>query len=191
MFEQFISQSDFTSYEDFRQNFRILVPENFNFAFNVVDAYAQSEPEKIALVWCDEEGDEATFTFRDMKVASDKIANYLRGRGIGKGDRVMLILKRRHEYWPCIIALHKLGAVAIPGTHLLKAKDLVYRNNAAGIKAIIVVHDERVLQEIELSRQDSPTLEFVTIADGTHEGCDALHAQDSESFRGFRTPHRR
>ena len=102
MFEQYVSQTTFTSYDDFQANFRINVPENFNFGFDVVDRLAAGVPEQVALVWCDEQGREAIFTFAEIKYHSDKVANYLRDLGIGKGDPVMLILKRRYVYWFCL-----------------------------------------------------------------------------------------
>ena len=185
MFDKFITRPDFTSYEDFKDNFRILLPDNFNYGFDVVDAIAKETPEKQALVWCNEAGDDATFTFSDMMRKSNKVANYLQSLGIGKGDPVMLMLKRRYQYWFCLVALHKLGAIAIPANHLLKKKDLVYRNNAADIKAIIAVHDEVLLNEIEASEQDSPTLQIKIVDHGRREGWLALDegvAVASETF---------
>ena len=144
MLEKYLSRVEFNSYEDFREGFEIKVPENFNFAYDVVDEWARIAPEKTALVWCNEQGEKASFTFAQLKLYSDKTANFFRGLGIGKGDPVMLILKRRYEFWFCLLALHKLGAVAIPATHLLTTKDIVYRNNAADIKAIVAVADEKI-----------------------------------------------
>src|SRR5512133_2143723 len=99
MLEPFVSRVDFDSYEDFVQNFRINVPENFNFAYDVLDEIAGRSPDKRALVWCDEAGAEAVFTFGQLKRKSDQTANFFRSLGIGKGDPVMLILKRRYEFW--------------------------------------------------------------------------------------------
>ena len=129
LLDRFLAQSDFSSYDDFTRNFRILIPDHFNFAFDVVDEYAADDPQRIAVVWCDEAGNERTVTFGELREYSNRVANYLKSLGIRKGDRVMLMLKRRFEYWFCIIALHKLGAVAIPVTHLLTARDLEHRNN--------------------------------------------------------------
>ena len=92
LLEKYVSRVDFNSYEDFRRDFRILVPESFNFAYDVVDEYARIDPGKTALVWCDEHGREASFTFGEMKEASDRTANLFRAQGIRKGDPVMLIL---------------------------------------------------------------------------------------------------
>ena len=137
MVEKFLSRTVFTSQEDYIRNFRIRVPADFNFAYDVVDAYAAEEPDKKALLWTDDRGGEIQFTFADMKRETDRTASYFQSLGIGRGDMVMLILKRRYEFWFSILALHKLGAVAIPATHLLTRKDVVYRCNMAGVKAIV------------------------------------------------------
>lgn len=188
MLEQFVSQTEFTSYDDFKANFRVRVPENFNFAFDVVDEYARTQPDKTALVWCDEDGREATFTYGEISRYSNQVANYLRSQGIGKGDPVMLILKRRYQFWFCIIALHKLGAVAIPANHLLTKKDLVYRNNAADVKAVIAAHDERVMHEVDAAHAGSPTLQVKIVADGMHEGWESLDARMTEFSEDFSRP---
>ena len=158
LLDRYLARTDFSSYEDFREHFRIMVPDGFNFAYDVVDEYARTEPDRVGLVWCDERGASATFTFGQLKEASDRTANLFRELGIGKGDPVMLILKRRYEFWFCLLALHKLGAIAIPATHLLTPKDLVYRNNAADVKMIVAVADPLVLEHVEASEAQSPTL---------------------------------
>jgi len=188
MFEHYLSQTTFSSYDDFFANFRINVPENFNFAYDVVDRLAQEFPDLPALVWCDERGKEATFTFAEIKYYSDKVANYLRELGIGKGDPVMLILKRRYCYWFCLIALHKLGAIAIPATHLLKKKDLIYRNNAASVSAIIAVNDDVLLAEIDAATADSPTLKHRIVAEGARDGWLALEAGIASASAEFTRP---
>ena len=143
MVERFLQQTTFRSQEDYRKNLHIRVPENFNFAYDVVDAYAEEQPDRKALLWTNDQGAEIQFTFADMKRETDRTASYFQSLGIGKGDVVMLILKRRYEFWFSILALHKLGAVVIPATHLLTKKDVVYRCNTAGIKAIVAA-GERV-----------------------------------------------
>lgn len=155
--DKYLSQTDFQTYADFTENFKIRIPENFNFAYDVVDEIASRSPEKIAMVWCDDKGEERVFTFREMKIQSDKAANFFLSAGIGKGDPVMLILKRRYEFWFCAMALHKIGAITIPATHLLSTKDLVYRNNAADIKMIVCVPEAEVIQHVEESEPKSPT----------------------------------
>ena len=104
MIEKFLEKTEFTSYEDFIENYSVKVPENFNFAYDIVDEYAKNEPEKKAMVWCNEFGEERIFTFTQMKRYSSQAANYFKSLGIGKGDPVMLILKRRYEFWFCILA---------------------------------------------------------------------------------------
>lgn len=158
LLDKFLSQTVFESYEDFVSGFKIQVPENFNFAYDVVDVIAANEPGKIAMVWCNDKGEEAVFTFGQMKRQSDRAANFFLSEGIRKGDPVMLILKRRFEFWFCALALHKIGAITIPATHLLSTKDLVYRNNAADIKMIVCVPDAEVVQHVEESEPGSPTL---------------------------------
>lgn len=170
LLDRYLAQVEFSSYDDFAQHFRIIVPENFNFAYDVVHAYAEAEPERTALVWCDDHGDRRTFTFADLREYSDKVANYLTGLGIRKGDPVMLILKRRYEYWFCLLALHKIGAVAIPATHLLTARDIEHRNQAADIKAIITVDDERVLQHVDDAMPHSPTVQWRISLHGKRDG---------------------
>jgi acetyl-CoA synthetase len=158
MLEQFLSRVSFASYEDFAQNFRINVPQQFNFAYDVVDRIAGESPAKPALVWCDDKGGEARFSFAEIAEGSNRAANFFLSLGLGRGDPVMLILKRRYEYWFCLLALHKIGAVAIPATHLLTRKDIIYRNNAASVKAIVCVDEPGVLESVDAAVAGSPTL---------------------------------
>lgn len=160
----------YTSFEDFQDRFQVQVPENFNFAYDVVDVLAEKTPQAPALVWCDDKGGEATFTFADMKRWSDRAANAFRAAGIGKGDTVMLILKRRYEFWFCLMALHKLGAIGIPATHLLTKKDIVYRNNAASVKMIVAVNEPQVVHAISEAWKESPSLERAALVGGEAPG---------------------
>lgn len=161
MVEKFLSRTVFTSQEDYIRNFRIRVPADFNFAYDVVDAYAAEEPDKKALLWMDDRGGEIQFTFADMKRETDRTASYFQSLGIGRGDMVMLILKRRYEFWFSILALHKLGAVAIPATHLLTRKDVVYRCNMAGIKAIVAAGEPVITGHIAAAMPESPTTKLL------------------------------
>lgn len=161
MVEKFLSRTVFTSQEDYIRNFRIRVPADFNFAYDVVDAYAAEEPDKKALLWTDDRGGEIQFTFADMKRETDRTASYFQSLGIGRGDMVMLILKRRYEFWFSIFALHKLGAVAIPATHLLTRKDVVYRCNMAGIKAIVAAGEPVITGHIAAAMPESPTTKLL------------------------------
>ena len=161
MVEKFLSRTVFTSQEDYIRNFRIRVPADFNFAYDVVDAYAAEEPDKKALLWTDDRGGEIQFTFADMKRETDRTASYFQSLGIGRGDMVMLILKRRYEFWFSILALHKLGAVAIPATHLLTRKDVVYRCNRAGVKAIVAAGEPVITGHIAAAMPESPTTKLL------------------------------
>jgi acetyl-CoA synthetase len=158
--EKYLDKIEFNSYQEFISDFKIKIPENFNFAYDVVDEIASVSPSKIAMVWCDDKGNEEIFTFGQMKLYSDKAANFFKSQGIRKGDPVMLILKRHFEFWFCTLALNKLGAITIPATHLLSTKDIIYRNNAADIKMIVCVPDPEVIQHIEESESKSPTLKI-------------------------------
>lgn len=129
-------------------DFSLDYPENFNFGYDVVDRIAAETPDKRALVWCNAEGEEHIFTFADIRAYSNRMANVFRSAGIGKGDRVMLILKRHYEYWFAAIAIHKLGAVMIPATHMLTVSDLVYRMKASKAKAIVCTTQDDVPQNI-------------------------------------------
>ncbi len=156
--ERFLEQTEFADYDDFMRNFRLRVPENFNFAYDVVDAWAALEPDRRALTWTDAHGRRRNFSFAEMKAETDRTASFFASQGIGRGDRVMLILKRRYQFWLSIIALHKLGATAIPATHLLMPHDIVYRIERGRVKAIVAVGEpeivERVEQAVEKSGRD-------------------------------------
>lgn len=123
-------------------------PDTFNFGYDVVDAIADATPEKRALVWCNVEGEEHIFSFADIKMHSNRMANVFRSAGIGRGDRVMLVLKRHYEYWFAAVALHKLGAVMIPATHMLTVGDFVYRIKASNAKAIVCTTQNEVPEKI-------------------------------------------
>ncbi|MBA2861240.1 AMP-binding protein [Methanococcus maripaludis] len=146
---EYVKKTEFESYEDFVETFKIDVPENFNFAYDIVDEYAKIAPEKIAIVWCDDNNDEKIFTFNDMKKYSDKAANFFLKHGIKKGDTVMLTLKSRYEFWFCMLGLHKIGAVAIPATHMLTTKDIVYRIEKAGLKMIVCIGENGVPEYVD------------------------------------------
>ena len=158
MLERFVKQTKFTSQEDFIKNFKIEVPENFNFGYDVVDAWAAEQPEKKAILWTNDRGLMHQYTYAELKEKTDATASYFQSLGIGHGDMVMLILKRRIEFWFSIIVLHKLGAVVIPATHLLTKKDIVYRCNAADIKLIVCAGEEVITKHILEAMPESPTV---------------------------------
>ncbi|MDD4161640.1 MAG: AMP-binding protein, partial [Methanothrix sp.] len=158
---KFVSRVDYKSYEDFKENMKILVPENFNFAYDVVDAYAAESPDKRALVWCNDCGDELIITFKDLKIMSDKAANIFSKYGLKKGDTVMLTLKSRWEFWVCMVGLNKIGAIAIPSTHMLKAKDFVYRIKKADLKMIICIAENGVPGEFDAAQKELGNISLV------------------------------
>jgi acetyl-CoA synthetase len=149
LLDNYLEKSDFDSYEDFYAHFTVKIPDNFNFAYDVLDVLAEKNGSAPALVWCDENGAEASFSYAELKTLSDKGAAAFRAAGIGKGDPVMLILKRRWQYWPVLLALHKLGAIGIPATHLLTTKDIVYRCDAADIAGLVCVDDIELMYRVD------------------------------------------
>lgn len=166
--DKYLKQVEFSSMEDFRQHLEFIIPEHFNFGYDVVDAWAAQQPGKRALCWINDQGEHKEYTFADIKHYSDQTASFFQSLGIGRGDKVMLILKRRVEFWFSIVALHKLGAVVIPATHLLTKKDIVYRNNSAGIKMIVAAGEQVILDHIQAAVPESPTLERLVSVGGIY-----------------------
>ncbi|MCI6208790.1 MAG: AMP-binding protein [Prevotella sp.] len=174
MIERFLTQTRFTSEEDYREHLHFNIPENFNFAYDVMDVWAEEQPDKVALIWTNDEGEEKIFTFADLKRDSDQTAAYFASLGIGHGDMVMIILKRRYEWWLTMLALHKLGAIAIPATHMLTKHDIVYRNNRASVRAIVCVGEDYVLTQVSDAMSESPTVQTLIsvgpeVPDGFHD----------------------
>jgi acetyl-CoA synthetase len=161
---------EFDSYEDFIAHFTIETPDDFNFGYDVVDEWARAEPDKRALVWCDDDGAERTFTFQEISRLSNRIANAFTDLGIVKGDVVMLVLRRRWEYWVTAVALHKIGAVLIPGSIQLTKKDIVYRAESAGVKMLVCVADDYVISQADAAAPDAPTIERRVIVAGSRDG---------------------
>ena len=170
MIERFLKQTTFTSVEDYNKNLEFIIPEHFNFAYDVMDEWAKEAPEKLALLWTNDEGAEIRTTFKQLKEQSDQAASYLQSLGIGKGDMVMLILKRRYEWWLCMLALCKLGAVVIPATHMLTKHDIVYRNTRASVKAIICVDDEYVTKQVMAAMPESPSVQVLVAVNEAAQG---------------------
>ena len=176
MLERFLEQTTFTSQEDFIKHFKVKVPENFNFGYDVVDAWAAENPEKKAILWTNDKGEHIQFTYADLKRYTDMTASYFQHMGIGHGDKVMLILKRRYEFWFSILALHKLGAVVIPATHLLTKKDIVYRCNAAGIKMIVAAGETVITDHILAAMPESPSVEkLISVGPEYPQGFEDFH----------------
>ena len=181
MIERFLKQTTFTSVEDYNKNLEFIIPENFNFAYDVMDAWAEEAPEKLAILWTNDQGEEIRTTYGELKEQTDQAASYLMSLGIGKNDPVMLILKRRYEWWVVMLALHKIGAIVIPATHMLTKKDIIYRNTRASVKAIICVDDAYVVSQIQAAMSESPTVkQYITITDHGKPIPEGFHDWQSE-----------
>lgn len=177
MLDRFLKKSTFISQEDFEKNFEFVIPENFNFAYDVMDAWAEETPDRLALLWCNDKGIERRFTFADIRRESNKVASYLLSLDIKKGDFVMLIMKRRYQFWLTMLALHKIGAVAIPASFLLTKKDIVYRVKAAGVKAIVATGDPEILRHVDEAHAEFPALKHrISIGPVVPEGWDNFKA---------------
>lgn len=188
LLNRFLERTEFESYEDFYKNYKLKYDEDFNFGFDVVDEYARICPTKKALVWCDDEGREKIINYGELSKYTNKTANYFKSLGIKKGDMVMLILKRHYEFWYSIIALHKLGAVTIPATHLLTKKDVVYRCNSAKIKMIVCADDDVVTKHIEDSLPETPTVKAIVVDRGEKEGWHSFEKGVEEASDVFERP---
>ena len=187
---RFLKQTTFQNQQDFRDNLEIIVPEHFNFSYDVIDVWANEEPEKLALLWTNDEGECRRFTFAQLKEISDRTAAYFQSLGVGRGDMVMLILKRRCEFWFSMLALHKLGAVAIPATHMLTSHDIQYRVERAGIKCIVSVGEDYVMEQIKDAMQHTPVPILVSIGPKEDEGFHSWHKEwnDAPAFERPFTP---
>ena len=178
--EDYVCKRFFDAREDERgvlQSLTFPRADQFNFAFDCVDAIAAKYPDKLAMLHLDHNKVERRFTFEDMSRASGRAANYFKALGIKRGDRVMLVLKRHYQFWFAILGLHKLGAVAVPATNQLQEHDFTYRFNAAEISAIICTADGDTARQVELAEKDSPSLRLKIMAGGTREG---WHSFDEE-----------
>ena len=185
LYQRFLRKPEFGSYEDFLHNFRINVPENFNFAYDVLDVIAEEEPDKRALQWAHMDGRERAFTFAEISRLSKQAANLFVRLGIQKGDKVMLVLRRHYTFWIAIMALCRIGAVAVPATHLLTKKDILYRANCAGIKMVVTSAEGCFAASCEEAMPECPTVEKLLIVDGAREGWldfEALLAGESDEF---------
>ena len=159
------------------QNIHFNVPDHFNFAYDVVDAWASEAPDKLALLWTSATEPERRLTFADLKRESDKVAGYLSSLGIGRGDFVMLILKRRLAFWTTMLALEKIGAVAIPATYLLSSHDIIYRCKSAEIKAIICCGDADILAKVAEAEPKCPFLDrMISVGPVVPEGFEDFEA---------------
>ena len=169
MIERFLTQTKFTSEDDYAKHLHFIVPENFNFAYDVMDAWAEEKPDKVALLWTSERGEEVSTTYREFKEQTDRTAAYFIQLGIKNGDKVMLILKRHYQWWLSMMALCKVGAIAIPATHMLTVHDIVYRNQSASVKYIICANDEYITEQIAKAMPDSPTVKALVAVNALSE----------------------
>lgn len=156
---KYLNKTEFKDYDDFYKNAEIIVPDNFNFAYDVIDEYAKVCPEKRAIIWCNSKGEERFFTFKDVSIISNKIANYFLSIGLKRGDYIMTMLNRRWEYWMTVIACHKIGIVLIPATHLLTPKDIYFRLNSAEAKLLIATSEVDVIEHIQSAIDKCTTLQ--------------------------------
>ncbi len=177
--------SDFITFDEdedgYPSNIVVKNTEKFNFAFDVVDKVAEEQPERLCMLHLDREKNERRFTFLQMKKMSARAANYFKAQGIRKGDRVLLLLRRNWEFWPILVGLHKMGAIAIPATDQLLQKDLEYRFNAASVRAVVCTSFGNVHHEVEKALANSPTVELKIMTGGLAEGCEGIwHDFDNE-----------
>ncbi len=188
LLNKFCPHTEFESYEDFYENFTIDYPDNFNFAYDVVDVYAENEPDKIALVWCDDFGNEKIISFKEMKRLADKAANFFAANGIKKGDHVMLLVKGCYDFWFSLVALHKLGAIAVPGTHMLTSHDLVYRFDITKAKMIVCVNSPTLLEEVDKTSTEYSGDFIKCVIDSEREGWLNFTSEIEKSPEEFTRP---
>ncbi len=175
--EFLVEDRDFKDYDDFKAHCRLKTIPDFNFAYDIVDRYAKDCPGKRALVWIDDNNDEEIFTFDDISRESKRAAYWLTSKGIKKGDTVMLILRRRYEWWILMPALHRIGAIVIPATDQLLQTDIEYRTNAADVKMIITYNNPNIIGEIEKSMPKSPSVKYLVTVGEPREGWLSFHEE--------------
>ncbi|MDR2019787.1 MAG: AMP-binding protein [Treponema sp.] len=185
---RFCPRIDFESYEDFYENYACNVPENFNFAYDVVDQWAVLEPDKPALLWTNDEAEMKSYTFGEIKRLSDKAAGSLLDLGIRKGDVVMLILKQRPDVWILMAALMKIGAICIPGTYQLTVKDIVYRCNTAEVKLLISIDDPELLDTIRAALPQCAGLKHAVAGSAVPPDCIDMRAVIEKAPESFIRP---
>ncbi len=176
--EFLVENREFSDYEDFSKNCKLKAPENFNFAYDIVDRYAKETPNKRALLWIDDNSDEPLdFSFADISRESKRAAYWLSLKGIKKGDTVMLVLRRRYEWWILMPALHRIGAIVIPATDQLLQADIEYRTNAADVKMVISYDNPHIQEEIEKALPKSPTVQFLVTVGPDRKGWINFHKE--------------
>ena len=187
--EYLVEDREFTSFEDFKKHCRLKTKPDFNFAYDIVDKYATDFPGKRALVWINDEGEEKTFTFDDISRESKRAAYWLASKGIKKGDTVMLVLRRRYEWWILMPALHRIGAIVIPATDQLLESDIEYRTNAADVKMIISYDNPIIQGEIDKALPNSKTVQYlVTVGKEKRNGWISFHDEYEKAPAEFPRP---
>ncbi len=183
-----VEDREFKDYDDLKKNCRLKAPKDFNFAYDIIDRYARYFPGKRALVWLDDNGGEKTFTFDDISAESKRAAYWLVSKGIKKGDTVMLILRRRYEWWILMPALHRIGAIVVPATDQLLQADIEYRTNAADVKMIISYDNPNIQSELEKAMPKSPTVKNLVTVGTDREGWVSFHKEYEEMPAEFPRP---
>ena len=159
--KRFLKKEKFDNYDDYIQNAVPVVPENFNFAYDVLDVMANESPDKVAVLWVNDDGEKKSITFKMLSEMSGAVANFLAERGIKKGDTVLLFMRRRWEYWVVMMAMHKLGAIPIPSTNQLKSEDIKFRIKTADVKSVIAFDDGVVVNEIKTAIGDNDSVQLI------------------------------
>ncbi len=176
--EFLVEDRDFKDYDDFKQHCRLKTKKDFNFAYDIVDRYATDFPGKLALLWVDDNGEERKFSFDDISRESKRAAYWLVSKGIKKGDTVMLVLRRRYEWWILMPALHRIGAIVIPATDQLLQADIEYRTNAADVKMIISYDNPNIQSEIDKAMPKSKAVKYlVTVGKEKRDGWINFHEE--------------
>jgi acetyl-CoA synthetase len=180
IYEKFIGRNrdDYYTFEDITKNFKLTYNEDFNFAYDVLDVLGTEKPDKLAMLWVGNDGEEKRITFREMMLASNKAVNYFKSLGIKKGDFVLLVLKRSYLFWYCMMGLHKIGAIAVQATHMLTAKDYIYRCNAGGIKLAIITGDGDATEHFDEAMPSCETVELKAVTRHKKAGKDWLDFEE-------------
>ena len=188
LLNNYMPQTEFSSYEEFSEKFKLNVPEKFDFARDIVDEWAKQEPEKIALIYMDDDGNEKTLTFSEISERSKRMASYFKSLGLNAGDRVITLMRRRWEYWVLAVAIHRMGAVLVPASIQLTTKDISYRIDSAEAKMLIAIDDEFVRKQIEPLMEKCETLQnILLVGDGEITDYKDLNAE-YEKFDLYEEP---
>jgi len=182
LINNYLERTEFESYDDFKKNFKLTVPNDFDFARDIVDKWAEMEPQKRALVYCNDSDFHRDFTFTEISHYSKKAASYFKSLGIKKGQRVLTLLRRRWEYWIIAVALHRIGAILVPASIQLTTKDIAYRVNEAKVKMVIAINDDFVISQVSPLKEKCEGLNhIITVGDTKVDGFEWFN----EKFEGF------